>query len=267
MGSSGPGRRLGRRGLLLLAGALATALAVLAGSSAFGAQTVRAGKLVVTVDGGFTPHKLPRNKPAGITLNAKSTIATSDGSHLPALEELNLEFDKHTGVETEGLPTCTIRKLENTTTKSAKKTCASSLIGTGEAGAEIEFPEQPPFFAKAPMLIFNGPPRGGNPVFIFQVYAYVPAPTTFVTTAEIAKVSGGLYGTKVKIKVPSIVAGQGSLSLAELSIHRTWNDQGQKHTLLYGSCPTEHFYVRGNLLFNDGFRMSGHVVRSCTPKD
>jgi hypothetical protein len=140
-----------------------------------------------------------------------------------------------------------------------------SVVGTGQAGAEIEFPEQPPFFARAPMLIFNGPARGGNPVFIFQVYAHVPAPTTFVTTAEIGKASG-LYGTRVLIKVPSIVAGQGSLSFAELSIHKTWPYKGKKQTLLYGTCPTGHFFVRGDLLFNDGFRMSGKVVRSCTPK-
>jgi hypothetical protein len=258
--------RGGRRRRRLTAAALiATAALLLAllGPSAV-AQTVRAGNLVVTVEGGFTPHKLPKKKRGAITLSARSTIQTSDGSHLPALEELDLKFDKHTGVNTEGLPTCTIHKIENTTTKAAKKACASSLIGSGQAGAEIEFREQPPFFAKAPMLIFNGPPRNGNPVFIFQVYAFVPAPTTFVTTAEIGKASG-LYGTKVLIKVPSIVSGQGSLSFAELSIHKTWRYEGRKETLLYGSCPTGHFFVRGDLLFNDGFRMSGKVVRSCTP--
>jgi hypothetical protein len=238
-------------------------LALLVGPTAL-AQTVRAGNLVVTVEGGFTPHRLPRKKRGAITLSARSTIATADGSHLPALEELNLEFDKHTGVNTEGLATCTVGELENTTTKTAKRICASALIGTGQAGAEIEFPEQPPFFAKAPMLIFNGPTHDGHPVFVFQVYAFVPAPTTFVTTAQIEKASG-LYGTKVRIKVPSIVAGQGSLSLAELSIHKTWSEKGKKETLLYGSCPTGHFFVRGNLLFNDGFRMNGKVVRSCTP--
>lgn len=244
-------------------GALAVVLAIF-GSAALGAQTVRAGDLVVTIEGGFTPKALPRTEPGAITLSARSTIATADGAHLPALEKLDLLFDKHTGVNTKGLPACTIHKVDNTTTKAAKKACASSLIGTGQAGAEIEFPEQPPFFAKAPLLIFNGPPRGRNPVFIFQVYAFVPAPTTFVTTAEISRASG-LYGTRVKIKVPSIVAGQGSLSFAELSIHKTWTEGGQKQTLLYGSCPTGHFYVRGNLLFDTGFKMSGKVARSCTP--
>ena len=35
------------------------------------------------------------------------------------------------------------------------------------------------------MLIFNAPPNHGHPVFIFHVYAFVPAPTTFITTAQI----------------------------------------------------------------------------------
>jgi hypothetical protein len=257
-----PVGRRGRWGRLALVAA-ALALFGTVGQSAL-AQTVRAGRLVVNVEGGFTPHKLPTKGRAAITLSARSTIETSDGSHLPALEELKIKFDKHTGVNTKGLPVCTLRKLENTTTKDARRSCASSLIGTGQAGAEIEFPEQPPFFAQAPMLIFNGPPKDGHPVFIFHVYAFVPAPTTFVTTAQITKASG-LYGTKVDIKVPSIVSGQGSLSFAELSIHKRWHDGPRKETLLYGSCPTGHFFVRGDLLFDDGFRMSGKVVRSCTP--
>jgi hypothetical protein len=263
MGLSG-GRGRGIRGrLALLCGASLAVAAMLAGPGAL-AQTVRAGRLVVTVEGGFTPHRLPKRTPAAITLSARSTIRTSDGSHLPALKQLNLLWDKHTGVNTLGLPVCTIRKLENTTTKAAKKACHRALIGTGQAGAEIEFPEQPPFFAKAPLLVFNGPPRHGHPVFIFHAYAFVPAPTTFVTTAEISR-SSGLYGTKVQIKIPTILAGQGSLSFAELSIHRTWHYKGRKQTLLYGTCPSGHFFVRGNLLFNNGFRMAGKVVRSCTP--
>jgi hypothetical protein len=241
----------------------AIGLLAMLGSSASG-QTVRAGNLVVTVEGGFTPHKLPKAAPASITLSARSTIATADGTHLPALDFLNLEFDKHTGVYTKGLPVCTPAQLENTVTAQAKRACPDAIIGSGQAGAEIEFPEQAPFFAKAPMVIFNGPPRNGNPVFIFQVYAHVPAPTTFVTTAEIGKASGA-YGTSVYIKVPTIVAGQGSLSFAELSIHKKWVAKGKKQTLLYGSCPSGHFFVRGELTFKGGFKMAGKVVRSCTP--
>ena len=114
------------------------------------------------------------------------------------------------------------------------------------------------------MVIFNGPPKNGHPVFIFHVYAHVPAPTTFITTAEIGKASG-LYGTSVYIKVPTIVAGQGSLSFAELSIHKKWASKGKEQTLLYGTCPNGHFFVRGALTFKGGFKMAGKVVRSCSP--
>jgi hypothetical protein len=229
-----------------------------------GGQTVRAGNLIVTVEGGFTPQKLSRTEPGSITLSARSTIRTADGTHLPALKTLHLLFDKHTGAYTKGLPTCRVGQLINTLTAQAKRACGDAQIGSGQAGAEIAFPEQDPFFAKAPMLIFNGPPKGGRPVFIFHVYAHVPAPTTFVTTGLLKKAKG-LYGTDVELKIPTIVSGQGSLSFAELSIHRTWRYKGQKRTLLYGTCPSGHFFVRGDLLFTDGFRMAGKVVRSCTP--
>src|SRR5215207_9118762 len=164
------GRRKGRAAVI--ACLCAVGITVLLVASA-GGQTVRAGNLIVTVEGGFTPHQLSRTEPGAITLSAHSTIRTADGTHLPALKTLHLLFDKHTGANTKGLPTCSPAKLDNTLTNQAKRAGGDALSGTGQAGAEILFPEQPPFFAKAPMLIFNGPPKGGRPVFIFHVYARV----------------------------------------------------------------------------------------------
>jgi hypothetical protein len=247
---------------------IAVVLAVLGllgvlGSSASG-QTVRAGNLIVNVEGGFTPHRLPRKTPASITFSARSTIATANDAHLPNLDFVTLEFDKHTGLHTKGLATCPPARLENTLTSQAKQLCPDAIIGSGQAGAEIAFPEQEPFFAKAPMVIFNGPPKNGHPIFIFHVYAFVPLPTTFVNTAEIGKASG-LYGTSVHIEIPEIVAGQGGLSFAELSLHKKWSYRGKERTLLYGTCPTGHFFVHGALTFKGGSKVSGKVVSSCSP--
>src|SRR5436309_1881087 len=90
MRRNGQSRR-SRFGVRATVAAFVAAVMALAlfGSGAL-AQTVRAGRLVVNVEGGFTPHKLPRGETAAITLSARSTIRTSDGSHLPALEELDL---------------------------------------------------------------------------------------------------------------------------------------------------------------------------------
>src|SRR3954451_3849520 len=132
-------RRFGRLRLTALI-AIFGLLALLVSSAA--GQTVRAGNLVVTVEGGFTPHRLPKKTPASITLSARSTIRTADGTHLPPLDFLKLEFDKHTGVNTKGLATCTIARLANTLTTQAKALCPDAIIGSGQAGAEIAFPEQ-----------------------------------------------------------------------------------------------------------------------------
>jgi hypothetical protein len=232
-------------------------------SSAVG-QTVRAGNLIVTVEGGFRPHKLPSDTPAPIVLKAKSTIRTADGTHPPAAKTLSLEFDKHAAINTRGLPTCSVGRLLNTLTDQAQSICGKSLVGTGRAGAEILFPEQPPFFASGRMLIFNGRPKGGRKVLIFHVYARVPAPTTFVTTAVISKASG-IYGTRTEIKIPTIVAGQGSLTFAELEIGKSWTFRGRRQHLLLATCPTGRFITRGDLSFHDGSRMKGKVIRSCSP--
>ncbi len=244
---------------------ISAALVAMLGSSAFGrGQTVKAGNLVVTVDGGFKPQKLPRTTPAPISLNAETTLKAADGSHPPAAKTLTLEFDKHAGINTKGLPTCSVTRLQSTLTTQAKSICGDALVGEGEAGAEIAFPEQEPFFAKGAMLVFNGRPQGGHKALIFHVYARVPAPTTFVTTAVISKATG-IYGTRTVIRIPTIVAGQGSLTFAELEIERSWTYRGKEQHLLLATCPTGRFFTRGDLTFSDGTRMRGKVLRSCSP--
>jgi len=260
--------RLPRRRPIRIA-ACAAPLALLAGislsSGALGAQTVRAGNLIVTVDGGFSPKKLPRKSPAPIRLQATSTIRTADRTHPPAAKTLALEFDKHAGIDTRGLPRCSVSRLKSTLTNQALGICRDSLVGRGRAGAEIAFPEQDPFFASGALLIFNARPKKGHPVLVFHVYAFVPAPTTFVTTAVISKIHSGVYGTKTLIRIPTIVAGQGSLTFARLGIGKSWRHKGKKRSLLYATCPTGRFFTRGDLDFSGGQRLAGKVLRSCTP--
>jgi hypothetical protein len=247
---------------------LATALALcalgalaLAGASA---DTVRIGNLVITINGGITPKKLPKKTPAPITLGLSGTLATNDGTHPPALKTLQLEFDKHGSLNTKGLPTCTVGKLQSTLTAQAKKICGDSLVGTGTVSADIAFPEQAPFGASGPLLIFNGAPKGGKQVLIFHVHANVPAPTTFVTTALISK-QGGKYGTRAEVAIPTITGGQGSLTAFSATLHKTWTYKGKKQSLLLASCPTGSLYAHGDFSFVDGTRAGGDVVRPCTP--
>lgn len=253
-------RRATRLGVLVAALVGAVALIV---SGAAG-DVVRHDNLEISIDGGITPKKLPKKGQAPITLKVKGSIATTDGTHVPVLKTVDLQFDKHGSLYTKGLPTCNPNKLQSTLTAQAKKACGSALVGTGKVSAEIAFPEQAPFDASGPLLIFNGKPKGGKPTLIFHVYAHVPAPTTFVTQGVISKIHGK-YGTEALINIPTIVGGQGSLTSFEATLHKTWTYKGQKKSLLLASCPTGVLYAHGDFKFADGTTISGNVARPCTP--
>jgi hypothetical protein len=246
----------------LLAAALCLAAFALA-TSALG-QTVRAGNLIVTIEGAIAPKKLPRRTPAPITLSVSGSLKTADGAHPPALKTLHLEFDKHGRLNTTGLATCKARQLQSTLTTTAERVCKDALVGTGRAEAQIALPEQAPFDASGKLLIFNGAPKGGKQVLILHVYAHVPAPTTFLTTAVISKAKGK-YGTTAEVAIPTILAGQGSLIAFNATLRKTWPYKGQKQSLLLATCPTGHLYAHGDFAFADGESLSGDVARSCTP--
>jgi hypothetical protein len=244
---------------------VALAIGALVATSASG-QVVRAGNLIIAIDGSVSPSKLPKKTPGPIALRVSGSIRTVDGSHVPALKTLHFRFDRHGHIYTKGLATCTVGRLQSTLTEQAKRACGKALVGTGRAEAEIALPDQAPFDAGGTLLIFNGRPKGGKPVLIMHVYAFVPAPTTFVTTAVIGKASGR-WGTETEVKIPTIVGGQGSLISFRARIHKTWTYKGRKRSLLLASCPTGRLYAHGDFVFADETRLSGNVVRACKPSN
>jgi hypothetical protein len=82
-------------------------------------------------------------------------IATRDGSHPPALQELEADVDQTIEVDAVGLPTCLENQLEASSSATAKKVCGDALIGSGSAEVEVAFPEQKPFRSTGPLLLFN----------------------------------------------------------------------------------------------------------------
>lgn len=251
-----------KKGRIALAAlALCALSAALIGQAA--ADTVRIGNLVITIEGGFSPTKLPKRAPAPISLNVKGSLGTEDGTHPPALRTLDLLFDKNGHLNTKGLATCTAGKLQSTLTAQAKKVCGAALVGSGKVSAEIALPEQPAFTGSGPLLIFNGAPKGGKQVLLFHVYAHVPAPTTFVTQALISR-HAGKYGTEAQVGIPTIVGGQGSLTAFSATLRKTWTYKGQKQSLLLASCPTGSLSAHGVFTFADGTKAAGDVVRPCS---
>lgn len=251
-----------RKGIWAALAAAALASVGLAANLAT-AQVIKAGNLVATIDGKISPTKLPKAKPAPITLKLSGTLETADKTHPPAIKQIYLEFDRNGHLNTKGLPTCKVGKLQSTLTSQAKRACGAALIGSGRAEAEIAFPEQAPFSAGGPMLIFNGS-KGNRQKLILHVYAKVPAPTTFVTTAVIGK-GKGPYGISARVAVPTITSGQGSLIGFRSTIRKTFRHKGKKQSVLTATCKSGSLKAHGDFLFSGGPKLSGTVTRSCRP--
>jgi len=257
---TGAGKKRLRTATLLLALVALGALAV----SASQAQIVKSGNLQIEIEGGFAPKALPKKRHAPITLNVEGSMATLDKTHVPAAKEIFLEFDRNGKLFTKGLASCTLGKLQSTLTAQARATCRKALIGTGRVTAEIALPEQRPFSAGGPLLIFNGS-KGRKQELIFHVYANVPAPTTVVTTAKIGK-GKGPYGTSARVRVPSITSGQGSLTSFKATLRKSWNSGGRKQNLLLARCPSGSLKARGDIKFVSGAKLSGKIIKPCKPK-
>jgi hypothetical protein len=246
----------GARALLALA--LAAVLGVALAAVAAQAEVVRLGDVQISVQGAIFPSRLPAKTLSPTNLELSAKIATTDSTHVPRMDTIEVESNRHGYVDTKSIPTCAPSKLLNTLTAQARRACRKALIGTGQASAEIAFPEQPPFKAGGPMLIFNGPPKHGHPRFVFHVYAHVPAPTTFVTTGTIEQ--GGRRGPHIEIQIPTIVDGQGSLTGFVATVHK----------VIRANCPAPAGlpgaifpFAKSTFTFIDGRSVHSVLVREC----
>lgn len=240
--------------------ALLIALAV-AGVAVAGSQKpvkVTAGNLELTFNGGLTPEAVSKTKLTPVSLNVSGKIRTKDGTHPPAMKEFLLEADKNTAVEVKGLPTCTAAKLQSQDTSHAEAICRSSIIGTGKATAEIEFPEQPPIPAKTKIIAFNGGVSGATTTFFIHAYLTVPTPAAIVSTVKITRVHNGRYGVKSVTSIPKIAGGSGSVTDFNLTI--------DKKGVLLAKCPDGKIQAHGTAVFTDGTHASAEVIRTCVGK-
>jgi len=220
---------------------------------------VQVGNLKLTLNGGFKPKALPKNKLAPITLEVSGKIETLDGKHLPALKEVVVETDKNGTINPTGVPTCTAGKLNAQDTKHAEAICKPAIVGEGTTNVEVEFPEQKPFVAKSKLLAFNGGKKGGTTTIFIHAYLSAPVSAAVVTTVKISKHPNGRYGTKSVASIPKIAGGYGSVKEFSLVFN--------KHKgYLLAKCPDGHLNAKATSVFSDGSKLTGSFVRACTPK-
>lgn len=249
---------------LILALALAVSGLLTAGIAIAAKPTVvRAGKLVLKVNGNVSPSRLPKNRLAPIGLRIAGNISTVDGSQPPAAKTVVADFDRHGTVNARGLAVCSRGKLEARPTAAAKAACRKAIVGSGKTTVRVAFPESTPFFSTGPLVLFNGGVRGGVTTMYIHAYVNVPAPTAIITPVKIQKIRKGRFGTRATARIPVIAGGSGSLIRFNLFVKRLFKRNGKRQSYLLARCATGRFFAKGTVLFRDGTRLTGTVIRRC----
>jgi hypothetical protein len=250
--------------------AVAAALALLTAGGAAGDLGNRkeecADNLCVGDNGGISPTKLPKHGGAPVTARLIGDIATRDGTHPPALQQLEADVDRTIKVDAVGLPTCSEKQLEATSSATARKVCGDAIIGSGSAEVEVAFPEQKPFRSTGPLLLFNSGVHGATTNFLLHAYVDVPAPTAVIVKAKVTRIHNGRYGLHLEAHIPKVAGGAGSATAFDLKIGRRYTYKGRKKSFLTASCPTGSWATKGNLLFSDQTRLGFTHVFTCTPE-
>jgi hypothetical protein len=227
------------------------------------ATVVRTGNLVLRLNGGVTPKALPKHELAPMGFHASGSLATTDGSHPPALEEAVFDTDRDLVVGVEGLPACSLAKLVAQDTEHAEAACRGAILGKGSASVEVSFPEQEPIHSTGPLVLFSGGERNGAITLLAHAYVNVPAPTAVVATVRVTRQRQGPYGLHFVVEVPRIAGGAGSVIAANLSARRVYSYRGERRSLLSGRCADGRFLARGSFRYRDGTVLSGRLVRTC----
>lgn len=225
-------------------------VAAVANASTFKTHVVL-GDLVLDAQGGFEPNALPKFENAPITTHGGGKLSTVSGEIPPILDQFTLEFDKHGAVDTTGIPVCTKAKLVATDVPTARRACGDAIVGKGFGRAVVKFPEQGPINVGSPITLFNGPKKGSFDTIIAHAHLDYPGPATFIVPVVIEKIHNGVFGYRVKVKIPKIAGGYGHPLSGSAKVGRKWTFKGKKHSYIAARCETGHFQVKGQFTFKD----------------
>lgn len=204
-----------------------------AGVAASQAQTLQKGDVRVKFDAEFAPHLLPRQEAAPVRIKIEGGIATTDGSHPPPLQWLEVELNRKGELSTTGLPVCSAPLLQSTTTEQALGRCGSAMVGKGSFDAEVALGGDVP--ASGRIVAFNSRLHG-RPALLLHFFAQVPVRFTLVVPLTISRKRSGEFGTLLRTRVPRIAGGLGSITRIDLTIGRRYSSAGARRSYVSAAC-------------------------------
>lgn len=255
-----------RRGRIALTVAALSILAMATGPA--GAERAQNGSVIVSLKGGISPHKLPRDHPAPVAMHLSGGVETSDGSPLPRVNSIKLELAWRGKLYTKGLAVCPRERLRSTDSSQAMALCGDALVGDGQLFAKVFFPNQTPFGVRSNLLVFNGQTKAGAPAVWAHAYSSDP-PVSFIIPFEVRQQKGA-FRTVLVATIRRAVGPWPHVANFRVKVARDFTHNGVRHSYLSASCPVPPNFTVGFLSvgratyrFAGGTEVTTETVRSC----
>jgi len=255
------------------AGALATLVALLCLGTLAHASVVQEGNLRITVLSQVLPYKLPRKGVAPIAVFVSGHLSEPHGGIPSQLQEMTVEVNKHGLLQSKGLPSCPLAKIQPASTERALQACGDALIGSGQFWAHIVLPDQGAYGTHGRLLIFNGRQKG-KPVIFTHIFTANPFFSSFVIPFTIQKKSNGAYGTKLTASLPQALGDWGYVDRIKLTLKRKYAYKGQQLSYFNAGCPAPEGSPRtvfplalASFAFADGTSLAAKVEKACAVKE
>jgi hypothetical protein len=248
--------------VLLLGGVL-----VIAGSTSTSvAERTQEGNVIVSLNGGINPRKLPRHSPAPVTVHLAGRVSTSDGSPLPRVNWIRLEISWRGKLFRKGLAVCPAARIKNATSRNAIERCGRASVGSGRIFARVFVPKQRAFGVRARLLAFNGQDERGRAKVLIHAYATNP-PVSFVIPFSVYQRKGK---TVLITTIRRSVGPWPRVANFHVNVSRRFSYRGEQRSYLSASCPlpknfTAGFlsFARATYAFDGGRELSTEAVRTC----
>jgi hypothetical protein len=253
--------------------ALALAAGVLACASLAHATVVQEGNLRITVLSQVLPYKLPRKGTAPIAVFVSGHLSEPHGGIPSQLQEMTVEVNKHGLLQSKGLPSCPLSRIQPASSERALQSCGDALIGSGQFWAHIVLPDQGAYGTHGRLLIFNGRQKG-RPVIFTHIFTANPFFSSFVIPFTIQKKNNGAYGTKLSASLPQALGDWGYVDRIKLTLKRKYRWRGKRLSYFNAGCPAPEGSKRtvfplalASFAFADGTDISAKVEKACAVKE
>jgi hypothetical protein len=237
-------------------------------SASAGAERAQSGSLIVALNGGIAPRKLPRHKRAPVAVRLSGRVLTEDNSPVPRVNWIRIELAWRGLLDTNGLAVCPRARLNGTSTRQALEHCRSAAVGQGHLFAKVFLPGEPALGIRAHLTAFNGRTAAGRHEVLVHAYSSDP-PVSFVLPFSVHH-RRGAFRTVLVALIRRSVGPWPHVANFQIVVGRHFSHNGRRHSYLSASCPVPKGFTAGFLsfaratyTFQGGHQLTAESVRSC----